>query len=262
MDGSRSHPPVAVYYPMQKNIEISPDLQITIAQSTRTDGNMSFARGTEKETVRNRSTYLDSFNLNLKKLIAPRLVHGNNCVIADSSHTGCGAFSFADAIPETDALVTAETDLILSVTTADCLPVYLWSDDGEVIGIAHAGWKGLVEGVLKSLIQKARGLHNISLNRFYLHIGIGVGLCCYVIDKERLKKFLGYPMCEIHWREDESAHLNLAAVAKVQSRRQGIPEENVTLEPGCTACGNIYPSYRRDGENVRPDLAFIVKTRL
>lgn len=243
---------------MQKNIEIFSDKRITIAQSTRTDGNMSFARGAVEETAANRSAFLKKFDLSLDKLTAPRLVHGNNCAVVDSSHSGCGAFSFANAIPETDALVTSEPDIVLAVTTADCLPLFLWSDDGEVIGIAHAGWKGLAEGVLKSLIKKARSLHHIPLNRYYIHIGVGIGPCCYVIDKERLKKFLGYPMCEIHWREDESAHLNLAAIAKVQVRRQGIPEENVTLESGCTACGNIYPSYRRDGENFHPDLAIIV----
>ena len=228
-------------------------------QSKLTDGNMSFARGDISETVKNRRRFLNSQGLELENLVAAGLVHGANCEVADKYHRGRGAFALEEAIPGADALVTTETGLILTVTTADCLPVFIWSDDGMVVGIAHAGWKGLAGRVVENLIKTARRVHNIPLNRFYLKAGAGIGPCCYVVDKERLKKYIGYPMCEIHWREDETAHLNLNAIVKVQARRQGIPEENVGVTEECTCCGDNYPSYRREGENLKPDLAFIVK---
>jgi len=228
-------------------------------QSKLTDGNMSFARGNISETVDNRRRFLRNQGLELELLVAAGLVHGANCEVADKYHRGRGAFALEDAIPGADALVTTESGLILTVTTADCLPVFIWSDDGFVAGIAHAGWKGLAGRVVENLIKAARRLRDIPLNRFHIHIGAGIGPCCYVVDKERLKKFIGYPMCEIHWREGETAHLNLNAIVKVQARRQGVPEENVTVTDECTCCGDNYPSYRRDGENLKPDLAYIIK---
>lgn len=232
---------------------------IVRGQSKLSAGNMSYARGNMADTMNNRRKFLYSYDLDLNNLTAAGLVHGNNCEIADKYFAGRGASSLDDAIPGTDALVTTEPGLILAVTTADCLPVFLWSDDYKVVGIAHAGWKGLAGGVVKNLVKQARYLNNIALNRFFIKIGAAIGPCCYVVDAERLKKFTGYPMCEIHWRQGKMAHLNLSAVASIQAHRQGIPEENIEITEECTCCGNNYPSFRRDGENYEPDLAFIVR---
>lgn len=53
------------------------------------------------------------------------------------------------ASPEADGLVTDCPDIALSVATADCAPVLLASDDGRIVGAAHAGWRGAVEGILE-----------------------------------------------------------------------------------------------------------------
>ncbi|MBS0457486.1 MAG: peptidoglycan editing factor PgeF [Proteobacteria bacterium] len=51
--------------------------------------------------------------------------------------------------PEADAAITRDAGVVLAILTADCLPVLLCSDDGAVVGAAHAGWRGLVGGVLE-----------------------------------------------------------------------------------------------------------------
>jgi len=56
--------------------------------------------------------------------------------------------------PEADAAFTAEAGVVCAILTADCLPVLLATRDGSVVGIAHAGWRGLVAGVIESLITK------------------------------------------------------------------------------------------------------------
>ncbi|MGE5087594.1 MAG: peptidoglycan editing factor PgeF [Candidatus Levyibacteriota bacterium] len=57
----------------------------------------------------------------------------------------------AGAIPA-DAAVTRERDVVLAVRAADCLPVLLCDRDGEVVGAAHAGWRGLAAGVLENTV--------------------------------------------------------------------------------------------------------------
>ena len=54
-----------------------------------------------------------------------------------------------------DAAVTAQTDIALCVVTADCVPIALWSDDGS-IGIVHAGWRGLLAGVIERSVDAVR----------------------------------------------------------------------------------------------------------
>ena len=54
--------------------------------------------------------------------------------------------------PEADAAVTFEAGRVLAVLTADCLPVALAGRDGLRLGLAHAGWRGLIAGVLERTV--------------------------------------------------------------------------------------------------------------
>ena len=71
-------------------------------------------------------------------------VHGIDVVEADSVR----------GVPQADASVTRSGGVVLAVMTADCLPVLLADRAGSVVGIAHAGWRGLVGGVIESTITR------------------------------------------------------------------------------------------------------------
>lgn len=98
----------------------------------------------------NRSRVAASLAVPPDRLLSPYQVHG----AATASVSG----PWAGERPQADALVTAETGLALSVLTADCAPVLLADADARVIGAAHAGWKGLLAGVLDSVVDAMCGL--------------------------------------------------------------------------------------------------------
>ena len=60
--------------------------------------------------------------------------------------------------PEADALVTATPGLLLAILTADCQPVLFSDPEAQVIGAAHAGWRGAVDGVLEATIDAMEAL--------------------------------------------------------------------------------------------------------
>ena len=62
----------------------------------------------------------------------------------------------ADCWPEADACVSSRAGAVCAVMTADCLPVLLCDAQGSVVGAAHAGWRGLCDGVIE---QTARAMH-------------------------------------------------------------------------------------------------------
>lgn len=70
-------------------------------------------------------------------------VHGIS--VADAGHAGC--------LPEADASVSKHPGAVCVVMTADCLPVLLCDDKGSVVGAAHAGWRGLCDGVIESTVS-------------------------------------------------------------------------------------------------------------
>lgn len=73
-------------------------------------------------------------------------VHGSTVVDA-------GRVQGEDVAPVADASVARDPGVVCAVMTADCLPVIFASPDGSVVGVAHAGWRGLLDGVLEATID-------------------------------------------------------------------------------------------------------------
>ncbi len=80
-------------------------------------------------------------------------VHGTDVFDADSA-----LFTSASsgATPQADAAVTTRSARVLSIMSADCLPILLADEQGQGVGIAHAGWRGLASGVLESTVDAMR----------------------------------------------------------------------------------------------------------
>jgi len=70
-------------------------------------------------------------------------VHG--VTVADAGHAGC--------LPQADASISAHPGAVCVVMTADCLPLLLCDDKGSVVGAAHAGWRGLCDGVIEQTVH-------------------------------------------------------------------------------------------------------------
>ncbi len=70
-------------------------------------------------------------------------VHGT--VVTNADMTSC--------LPQADACIARHRAAVCVVMTADCLPILLCDTQGSVVGVAHAGWKGLVAGVIEATAQ-------------------------------------------------------------------------------------------------------------
>jgi copper oxidase (laccase) domain-containing protein len=117
--------------------------------------------------------------------------------------------------------------------------VVLWRRDAPRVGAAHAGWRGLVAGVLEAT---ARALG--APGEAGAAIGPGIGPCCYAVSDDVREAFAARFGAEVVVGEA----VDLAAAARRALVTAGIPDEAVVTVPGCTSCapGRFY-SYRRDG---------------
>ena len=97
-------------------------------------------------------------------------VHGNRVVDADDAQW----FDASLPPPAADASVTAQPGRVLAVLTADCLSVVLADQAGSVLGVAHAGWKGLAAGVLEATLQKMQSKRP-SASGWRAWVGPGIG---------------------------------------------------------------------------------------
>ena len=104
-------------------------------------------------------------------------VHGTRVWDADLAH--------AEGIIEADAAVTTKTNTVLTVMAADCLPVLISSPDGRVIGAAHAGWRGLVDGVLENTVDAMQAKTGISdAGQYRAWLGPAIGPRAFEVGEE------------------------------------------------------------------------------
>ena len=105
-----------------------------------------------KKVLRNRGKFAAAIGVKPERFTTCAQVHGNNVQVITENLIGSGAFSCADTIPETDALITNLADVPLVLFYADCVPVLLADPETGVIGLAHAGWRGTAAQIEKKTV--------------------------------------------------------------------------------------------------------------
>ena len=168
-----------------------------------------------------------------------RQVHGTEVLDAASASAGTAA----------DASYTHEKNIICAVTAADCMPVLLADERAEVVGIAHAGWRGLCAGVIDATIA-AMG---VPACRVLAWLGPAIGPADYEVGEEVRAAFLQRdaragsaftPTRPGHWR------LDLYAVARQRFAASGVARVSGG-EFSTAADAERFFSYRRDKASER-----------
>ena len=91
--------------------------------------------------------------------------------------------------PRADAMVTATPGIALGVLTADCQPVLFADTETGVIGAAHAGWRGALDGVLEATVAAMEGL-GARRDRITAVIGPSISQAAYEVGPEFLEDFM------------------------------------------------------------------------
>jgi len=148
-----------------------------------------------------------------------------------------------------DGSVARTPGRICAVLTADCLPVLLADTAGTVIGVAHAGWRGLAAGVIENVVH-AMGIAPASL---IAYLGPAIGAQAYEVGIEVFDAFVSSdPLARLAFAPGRSgkfmADLNLLA-------RQRLTRLGCSRIHGGSDCtysdATRFYSFRRDGATGR-----------
>lgn len=168
---------------------------------------------------------------------------------------------FPDPV-EGDALVTVDSGYVLSVRIADCAPVAVAAPGGEAVGLVHAGWGGLLKGVVQAGLQATAGAVGCDVGDITASIGPSIGPCCYEVGEEFRDRF------ETKRLRSEGGRLFLDLPGAVRDAllAAGVPARSIQTHAwGCTACGRGSPegvsfhSHRVSGGLPGRNIAFIRK---
>jgi len=149
--------------------------------------------------------------------------------------------------PEGDAAVAAREGLLLAVETADCVPLLLADPVRSIVGVAHAGWRGTLAGVVAKTVG-AMVRAGSEPQDLLAALGPAIGPCCYEIGEEVREAFGPQGAAWFRPGPRGRPHLDLRGACTAQLLDAGVAPERIHRVTDCTSCRpDLYPSYRRDG---------------
>ena len=129
----------------------------------------------KKDVQANRALLERHFNLPSSPVWINQ-IHSNVSVNADSI---C-------SIVNADASYSKNPGTVCAVLTADCLPVFVTNKNGTMVGVAHAGWRGLVDGVIESLIES----FECKKEDLIVHLGPAISQLSYEVGEDVKLKYV------------------------------------------------------------------------
>lgn len=178
-------------------------------------------------------------------------IHGNDVVHVGETRNvkniAADGIVFSELTNPSDQLHT-----LIGVLTADCVPILFYDPKHVVYGVAHAGWRGTLNGVVTRVVQEMRKLGSDPLD-ISVAFGPYIGSCCYHIPMERAhlfeQKFLS-DTSVLKWQNDK-VFLDLGMANMFILMAQGIQQNNIDSDSICSSCNNDkFFSYRKDPKNL------------
>jgi YfiH family protein len=212
-----------------------------VSAPPRASLNVGTATGDAPERVReNRAALAAALGFDPAPAVVLRQVHGSAVYLADD-RGGRGAFTGTlEGVADADAVATSHPGIALMVMGADCPMVLAWTLDGSRVAAAHAGWRGLVAGV----IEAAMGALGDDGDGVGAVVGPHIGPCCYPVGDEVRAAISSRFGPEVV----RGTAVDLGACCEAALVRSGVARERIRHTGGCTSCEeDLFFSYRRDG---------------
>ena len=158
----------------------------------------------------------------------------------------CINAALINSMVEADASYTSETDIVCGILTADCLPIFVSRRDGTMVGIAHAGWRGIVSGIIENLISSFKSDGEDLL----VHLGPSISKNAFEVGEEVKQLYLSK---NVNFERSFSIKNNKIYLDLYDAARVILEDFQIkTISGGdrCTFQESIdFFSHRRDGMN-------------
>lgn len=196
-------------------------------------------------------------------VVVPRQVHGSRVVdasrVAREADAGAPGSDREPGEPalllpgRADGAMTSRPGVLLAVTAADCVPVYVSSPDAGVVALLHAGWRGVAAGVLEAGLRSLRRAHDLRPEDLHVHLGVAICGACYEVGPEVMEA-LGRPA--------ERRFLDLREELAGRALAHGIGASRLTVSAWCTRCdADRFHSHRGSGGAAGRMAAYVGRAR-
>ncbi|MGB7753842.1 MAG: peptidoglycan editing factor PgeF [Candidatus Acidiferrales bacterium] len=234
--------------------------------------NLGFTEWDSRERVlENRAKFFAALGAGKMRVAALRQIH------SDIIHAvGAAEFPQGEEAPKGDALITREPGVLLTIQTADCIPILLADTKHRAVAAIHSGWRGTAQRIAEKTLGRMQMEFGTRSQDVIAALGAGIGGCCYEVGHEVVKEFTAKFANASEWftgpfdalengDNDPNwlpwltmrppghappaprAHLDLIAANRAILEGAGISSKNISSSGFCTACRtDLFFSYRRE----------------
>ena len=203
--------------------------------------NLGIKTEDSKENIlENYRLFTEAVGIRLEDVVIGNLNHTSNVRVATREDAGCGILKPFNYV-NVDALITNEKNLALTVTCADCVPVFVYDPVRKAIGIAHSGWKGTAGEISGKTVEKMVSEYGCNPDDMIAGIGPCIGMCCYEVSREVYEEFIEFDYLDKAWffeKDNGKFDLDLARIIFGTLAYAGIRPENISISGLCTSCNN------------------------
>ena len=172
-------------------------------------------------------------------IVYARQVHETHIVVHDQVGKGV-----IEGDGTADGHATADPGVLLAVTVADCVPVYVLDASERAVALLHAGWRGIAAGILTRGIALFGQQWGTDPRQLLLHLGPAICGACYEVGPEVFKA-LGVEA------PPHAAPIDVRGALAQQARKAAVPPESITVSGLCTLCGDGNLFSHRGGHSER-----------
>ncbi len=202
---------------------------------------------------KNREKLLKELNLSDKQEVMAFQTHSSNVKIIDKNTVKY----YYEKEEDIDGFATQRKDVAIFTFYADCLPIFVYDKENQVIGVWHSGWPGTFKEMMKSGLLKMKENYGTKIENVIMALGIGIAQRDYEVGNEFYDKFVekfGQNDEEIvkksFWLNEKTQkyHFDNTKFNELMALKLGIKKENLIVASESTFDEKFH-SYRREGKN-------------
>ncbi len=183
------------------------------------------------------------------EMIIPQQCHGNRVQIIEETFLNATSETRKAIIANCDALVTNQKNMYIAVQTADCVPILFYARKKNVIGVAHAGWKGTVAEIAKQVVEVMKSNFGVELDEIEVAIGPCIRVQHYEVGEELKSQFAAIhaqkELDQIFQAKKDALHLDLVLSNILQLQKMGISKASILDANISTYNASEFYSYRK-----------------
>jgi len=230
--------------------------------TTRATGNMAFLDGSDPHAVvLRRETLAHVLGFSFSGFTFAQQIHGTRVQVVDGRQRGAGGGDYRTALPGSDGLSTGLAETVLLLYYADCVPMYFYGPEKDVVALAHAGWRGTTGNMAARMIEHYAHVWGIGPKAVWVAIGPSIGACCYEVDDpviQAVRKVLPDEWQAVCRPKEGRWLLDLKELNRRLLMAAGVPQDHICTSRYCTACRqDLFFSYRKEGTKAGRMLAWI-----